>query len=95
MMEKGLRENFQRAFTLNPPRVNVVTSTSDQYVKNGRLIIFQTTATASSWMKNPTENDRLLPAVSGAGIMRVQPHYYRERQVEPCHRIGEVARRSS
>ncbi len=25
----------------------------------------------------------------------MQPHYYRVRQVEPCRRVGEVARRSS
>ncbi len=27
--------------------------------------------------------------------MRVQPQYYRVWQVEPCHRFGEVVRRSS
>ncbi len=24
--------------------------------------------------------------------MRVQPHYYRVWQVEPCHQVGEVSR---
>ncbi len=28
-------------------------------------------------------------------LIRVQPHYYRVRQVEPCRRLGEVARRLS
>ncbi len=27
--------------------------------------------------------------------MRVQPHYYFMRQVEPCHQLGEIARRPS
>ncbi len=32
---------------------------------------------------------------SSVDLLCVQPHYYHVRQVEPCHRFGEVARRSS
>ncbi len=33
------------------------------------------------------------PAFSGMRIICVQPHYYRIRQVEPCHWLGEEAKR--
>ncbi len=32
---------------------------------------------------------------NNVAFMPVQPHHYRVRQVEPCHQLGEVARRSS
>ncbi len=56
-------------------------------------------------MENPTDKDRLLLNYhcvhrfrcedSNTSFMHVQSHYYRVRQVEPCHQLGEEAGRSS
>ncbi len=54
---------------------------------------------ASSWVGNPTDKKRLLLKHQRLGrrfrcednnvaFMNVQPHYYRVRQVEPCHHLG-------
>ncbi len=55
---------------------------------------------ALSWMENPTDKATVqtstVSAVSGVRItMCLQPHFYRVRYVESCHRLDEVARRSS
>ncbi len=43
----------------------------------------------SSWMENPTDKDRLLlktpSMLAVSGVRITQLHYYRVRQVEPCH----------
>ncbi len=51
---------------------------------------------ASAWMENPTDQDRLL-----LKDLLCQPFednkvsFYRVRQMEPCYRLGEVARHCS
>ncbi len=51
-------------------------------------------------METPTDKDRLplenhICFCYKDSFMHVQPHGYRLQQVEPCHRIGELVRRSS
>ncbi len=56
------------------------------------------TSMASSWMENPAYKDMLLLKHhcarrfhwenNNVNFMHVQPHYYRVRQVEPCHHLG-------
>ncbi len=57
---------------------------------------------ASSWMENPTENDRLLlkrqtvSAFSGMRIpTHVEPYDYRVQKVEPRHQLCDVVTRYS
>ncbi len=52
-------------------------------------------------MENPADKDGLLLKhqlcvliTNNVGLMRVQLHHYCVWQVEPCHRLSEVARRS-
>ncbi len=53
----------------------------------------------SPWMENPTDKNRLLLKYTnwarrfrcednGVELLRVQPNYFRVRQVEPRHQVG-------
>ncbi len=57
------------------------------------------TSTASSWMENPIDKERLLLKHqwldhrfccedNNVAFTYVQPHHYRVGQVEPCHQLG-------
>ncbi len=65
--------------------------------------VTSSSSTNGVWMENPTDNDRFpLKTPTMTNIFRCEdntvdlmPHYYCVRQVDPCYRLGEVARRPS